>query len=212
MTINQAATQLDPTNASPINFTVAFSEVVTDFVTGDVSLSGTANATTASVTGSGSTYNVAVSGMSSNGTIIANIAAGVAHDSLDNPNTAATFTDNTVTYTSTSALSLSWIAPVGDGGTYYVTDQTIQLAVVASGNLGISMVVFKRWDFSSNPNKWIEIGRVYNSPYTFNFDTRLLLPGFNQINAYAYDSANNVISKYIWLYHSHKIFIPLILH
>ena len=47
VTINQAAGQADPTNTSPINFTVVFSETVTDFATGDVTLSGTAGATTA---------------------------------------------------------------------------------------------------------------------------------------------------------------------
>ena len=98
VTINQAALQADPTSASPINFTVVFSEVVTNFATGDVSLSGTAGATTAIVTGSGTTYNVAVSGMSSNGTVIADIGAGVATDALGNGNTASTLTDNTVTY------------------------------------------------------------------------------------------------------------------
>ncbi len=38
VTINQAAGQADPTNASPINFTVVFSEPVTGFATGDVTL------------------------------------------------------------------------------------------------------------------------------------------------------------------------------
>src|SRR3954452_18375677 len=61
VTVNQAATQTDPTNASPVNFTVVFSESVTGFTGADVSLSGTAGATTAAVTGSGTTYNVAVS-------------------------------------------------------------------------------------------------------------------------------------------------------
>ncbi len=63
VTIDQASGQADPTGASPIDFTVVFSEVVTGFQTGDVTLSGTAGATTATVTGSGTTYNVAVSGM-----------------------------------------------------------------------------------------------------------------------------------------------------
>ncbi len=98
VTINQAAAQLDPTNTSPINFTVVFNKVVTDFATGDVTPSGTAGATTATVTGSGTTYNVAVSGMTISGTVIANIAAGVAHDAAGNANTAGTFTDNIVTY------------------------------------------------------------------------------------------------------------------
>jgi LPXTG-site transpeptidase (sortase) family protein len=50
------------------------------------------------VTGSGTTYNVAVSGMTSDGTVIATIAAGVAVDATNNGNTASTSTDNTVTY------------------------------------------------------------------------------------------------------------------
>src|SRR6185437_9772534 len=98
VTINQAGSQADPTNTSPINFTVVFSEPVGDFATGDVTLSGTAGATTAVVTGSGTTYNVAVSGMTGNGTVIASLAAGVAHDAAANASAASTSTDNTVTY------------------------------------------------------------------------------------------------------------------
>ena len=45
VTINQAATQADPTNVAPIHFTVVFSEAVSDFATGDVTLGGTATAT-----------------------------------------------------------------------------------------------------------------------------------------------------------------------
>lgn len=98
VTINQTAGQPDPTNASPINFEVVFSRSVTDFTSGDVSLSGTAGATTATVSGSGTTYNVAVSGMSGSGTVIASIPAGVAHDTDGNPNLPSSSTDNTVTY------------------------------------------------------------------------------------------------------------------
>ena len=98
VTINQAVGQADPTNASPINFTVVFSESVSDFATGDVTLGGTAGATTATVTGSGTTYNVAVSGMTADGTVTASLAAAVAHDAATNPSAASTSTDNTVTY------------------------------------------------------------------------------------------------------------------
>ncbi len=98
VTINQASGQADPTNVSPINFTVVFSEPTTNFDGSDVTLSGTAGATTATVTGSGTTYNVAVSGMTSSGTVIATIGAGVATDAAGNGNTASTSTDNTVTY------------------------------------------------------------------------------------------------------------------
>ena len=98
VTINQAVGQADPTSASPINFTVVFSEAVTGFATGDVpSAARPGRTTVGTVTGSGPTYNVAVSGMTTNGTVIATIAAGVAHDAATNPNAASTSTDNTVT-------------------------------------------------------------------------------------------------------------------
>jgi hypothetical protein len=98
ITINQAAAQSDPTTATPILFTVVFSESVTGFATGDVTLSGTAGATTALVSGSGTTYTVGVSGMIQDGTVIASISAGVAQDAASNGNNASTSTDNTVTF------------------------------------------------------------------------------------------------------------------
>src|SRR5690606_9675460 len=88
----------DPTSTSPILFTVVFSEPVTGFATGDVTLAGSAGATTASVSGSGTTYTVSVSGMSSSGTVIATIAADVAADGGGNGNEASTSTDNVVTF------------------------------------------------------------------------------------------------------------------
>jgi len=100
VTINQAAGQADPTDSVPINFTVVFNEPVTGFSSGDVTLSGTAGATTVLVTGSGTTYNVAVSGITSIGTVIASIPAGVAIDAAGNSNTASTSTDNSVTVSS----------------------------------------------------------------------------------------------------------------
>jgi hypothetical protein len=97
--IGQASGQADPTAASPINFTAVFGKAVTGFTGSDVTLSGTAGATTAVVTGSGTTYNVAVSGMTANGTVIATIPAGAATDGAGNTSAASTSGDNTVTYT-----------------------------------------------------------------------------------------------------------------
>jgi hypothetical protein len=102
VTINQAAGQSDPTSSSPINFTVVFSEPVTGFASADVTLSGTASATTATVTEiapmDDTTYNVAVSGMSANGTVIAVVQAGAATDQAGNGNNASTSADNSVTF------------------------------------------------------------------------------------------------------------------
>jgi hypothetical protein len=54
------------------------------------------------VTGSGTTYNVAVSGMTRTGTVVASLAAGVAHDTASNPSAASTSTDNEVAYDATA--------------------------------------------------------------------------------------------------------------
>ncbi len=106
VTINQAFGQADPTAGWPIYFTVVFSEPVSDFATGDVTITGTAGAGEGIVTGSGTTYTVevpepvriALAGVKFSGTVVANIAAGVAHDAVGNPNDASTSTDNTVVY------------------------------------------------------------------------------------------------------------------
>lgn len=99
VTIDQAASQPDPTNLSSINFTVVFSEPVTNFFTGDVALSGTAGAVTATVTQiTGAIYHVAVSGMTLDGSVIANVNAGVATDAAGNSNTSSTSADNQVIF------------------------------------------------------------------------------------------------------------------
>ncbi len=117
VTINQASGQADPTAASPINFTVVFASSVTGFATGDVTISGTAGGTkVATVTGSGTTYNVAVTGMTSGGTVIATVPAGVAVDSSGRPNLASTSTDNTVTWAPAGpAFTVSTSAPIPPG-------------------------------------------------------------------------------------------------
>ena len=117
VTINQASGQADPTNTSPINFTVVFNEPVTGFgdAAGDVTLSGTAGATTAVVSEvapmDGTTYNVAVSGMISHGTVIATVGANVAEDAAGNDNTASISTDNTVTYDATAPNTTITVSP-----------------------------------------------------------------------------------------------------
>jgi hypothetical protein len=104
VTINQAAGQNDPTNASPINFTVVFSTAVTDFDNTDITLSGTAGATTAVVTGSGTTYNVAVSGMTGVGTVIATVNDNATTTGIGGNSTASTSDDNIVNFDNVAPL------------------------------------------------------------------------------------------------------------
>ncbi len=99
VTINQASTQPDPTGSSPIRFAVVFSETVSTFDAGDVVITGTAGGTkNVTVTGGGALYLVLVTGMTTNGTVIASIAAGATTGLAGNPSSASTSTDNVVTW------------------------------------------------------------------------------------------------------------------
>jgi len=101
VTVNQASGQSDPTPFQPIHFTATFSEVVYGFVASDVTIGGTAGGTpSATVTDSGDhkTYDVAISGLTTGGTVTASVGADKANDAATNGNTASTSTDNTVTF------------------------------------------------------------------------------------------------------------------
>jgi hypothetical protein len=99
--VEQAAGQADPTVVPSVTFTVLFSEPVIGFDASDVSLAGsTAGGTlAATVTGTGASYTVVVSGMASDGTVVVSVPAGVATiRGLGVRNTASTSADNVVTY------------------------------------------------------------------------------------------------------------------
>ena len=65
VTINKAASQIDPTFAGPIVFTVAFSEAVTGFTEADVDLSTSTvgGNLIATVSGSDADYTISITGM-----------------------------------------------------------------------------------------------------------------------------------------------------
>ena len=102
VTIDQAVNQADPTNALPVLFTAAFSESVSGFTSGDVSLAGsTADVSGATVSLSpmgGNIFSVAVGNVLTSGTIRATIAEDVVTDARGNSNLASTSTDNVVMY------------------------------------------------------------------------------------------------------------------
>jgi hypothetical protein len=98
VTIDQAVGQADPAFGTSVVFTVTFSEPVTGFGPEDVILGGTAGPTTAVVTGGPSVYTVAVSGMSTKGTVTLAIASGGVLDLSGNPNSGSTTVDGSVTW------------------------------------------------------------------------------------------------------------------
>ncbi len=100
VTVQQAAGQSDPTNVSPINFTVTFSEEVTGFEETDVDFSGstTPGNLSASIGGSGPVYTVSVVGMTNGDTVVVSIPADVVQDSAGNFNTPSLSADNLVVF------------------------------------------------------------------------------------------------------------------
>jgi uncharacterized repeat protein (TIGR02543 family) len=84
-TVTLASVAPDQTNVSPIPFTATFSESVTGFALGDITVT---NGTAGTFAGSGSSYSFVVT-PASQGTVTVNIAAGVCQDAVGNPNTAA---------------------------------------------------------------------------------------------------------------------------
>ncbi len=103
--IDQAGGQPDPTNASPVIFTVVFDEPINDatFTSPDVSVGGTATTGTVSVTEvaphDGTTFDVTIVA-TGDGTVVPTIPAGGIEDYAGNTNTSSTSADNVVTYDS----------------------------------------------------------------------------------------------------------------
>ncbi|MEC8942841.1 MAG: hypothetical protein VYC95_08920, partial [Verrucomicrobiota bacterium] len=83
--IDQAAGQDDPAGSSPIEFSVVFSEAVTGFEAVDIDLSASTDTgpLSASVSGSGDTYTVSITGMTSGGLVVISVAKGAANAAAD---------------------------------------------------------------------------------------------------------------------------------
>ncbi|MCE5324382.1 Ig-like domain-containing protein [bacterium] len=146
-TLSLAEGQADPTKDSPINLVVVFSEAVTDFVTGDITLGGTAAATQAVITNTGDnkTYSVAISGMSKTGEVIAYVEADEAHNDYGDGNLV----------TGTVSVDFDGVAPTV-AITSPTTDtqctrnvNTVSIAGTASDDSGIANV---KWSNSKGSN------------------------------------------------------------
>ena len=93
----------DTVSDTTLSFTATFSESVSNFVVGDITVTGTANGGSpeaSNFAGSGTTYTFDVVQGSSDGTVSVSIAAGVATDTTGNGNTVS----NTYTLTIDTAV------------------------------------------------------------------------------------------------------------
>src|SRR5688572_14642504 len=192
VTIDQAAVQSDPTSGTPINFTAVFSESVSEFAGADVTIGGTAaGIKTVAVSGGPRTYNLAVSGVSTGGTVIATIPAGVARDAAGNTNTASTSADNQVTFvadvTPPAPPSTPDLAAASDSGVSNTDDLTNVKTPTFTGSAEPGSTV-KIFSGGAQVGSGIASGGVYN------VTTASLGDGTRTITATATDAANNVSS------------------
>jgi hypothetical protein len=128
VSIAQAAGQLDPTRLSTVAFEVTFSESVTGFEAADVALSGNAQPSVVSISGSGAVYRVTVGGMTQSGLVTIALPAGVAFDGAGNGNLAPTAVDDTVMYDA----DLPSGAVAINSNAAYCTAQGVTLSLSAS--------------------------------------------------------------------------------
>ena len=96
----------DTVDSTTLSYTATFNESVSNFVVGDITVTGTANDSSpeaSNFAGSGTTYTFDVVQGSSDGTVSVSIAAGVATDAVGNDNTVS----NTYTFTIDTSVETS---------------------------------------------------------------------------------------------------------
>ena len=85
-TVAITSSESDPTSTSPFSVTITFSEAVTTFVVGDITVG---NGTAGTFAGSGTTYTANIT-PTANGSVTVDVTGSVAIDAASNNNTAAT--------------------------------------------------------------------------------------------------------------------------
>ena len=129
-TVTISSTLSSPTNTSPIPITVTFSESVTGFAAGDMTITN-GTITSGSFSGSGTSYSFTIT-TTGDGTVSVDIAANVSQDEAGNGNTAAT--RFSITYDTTAPI-ISSTAPAQDA-TVNTTKVSYTLSEeVASGTI-----------------------------------------------------------------------------
>jgi hypothetical protein len=183
VTINQAAGQPDPTRTAPINFSVIFSEPVSNFAAADVMVGGTAGGTkTIAVTGGPTAYVVAVSGMTS-GTVIPSIPAAAASDAAGNGSTASTSGDSIVTF-DTTPPTVSISSP-SNGST---VNGSITVSADAADNVAVVGVQFRLDGANLGAEDLV-------APYSAAWDSATVPNGPHTFSAVARDVAGNLAAS-----------------
>jgi len=121
----------DTVSDTTLSFTATFSESVSNFVVGDITVTGTANdgsPEASNFAGSGTTYTFDVVQGSSDGTVSVSIAAGVATDAAGNDNTVSnTYTLTIDTAVTTASGTCSRHVILGNCGTITINNDEYRI-------------------------------------------------------------------------------------
>jgi hypothetical protein len=110
VTVNQATGQVDPTGVTPINFTVAFSEpiVASTFTIADITSSGFITWSITNPSGDRRNFTLSAIAITQTSVVVSpTIAAGRVNDDAGNTNQASISTDNSVTFSDTTAPTVT---------------------------------------------------------------------------------------------------------
>jgi uncharacterized repeat protein (TIGR01451 family) len=170
---------------------------------------GSVNAGASQVVQISARANLSIAGVVTNQAVVSSATT----EAVPANNTSA---QNT-TVADTTQPHVIWQLPVTNQQRFDVGSQSVLLRVSASDNVGVAYVRFSYYDYVQG--KTVVIGDDFSAPYEWAFDTRVLNPKFNQINALAYDAAGNLSpfatdNSYIFLYYTQtefKLYLPLIL-
>jgi len=176
VSVEQAASQRDPTLGMPVYFTVRFSRPVTGFGGSSLVLGGTAGAGIAEVAADGDAYSVAVSGMTRAGSVICSVPAGVVADHAGIRNRESESLDNRVDFS--FGLSVAITSPTGVAAVRR-TGPTVALAGTATDDTGTTRL---EWHTDRGHSGVCAGGSIWHAE-----DVRLE-PGDNQIRVIARDS------------------------
>jgi len=206
LTINQAATQADPTSTAPIHFTAVFSEPVTGFTNAGVALSGCSGATPNvydmnTAMPDHMTYDIRVNNLpNSVCTVSASISVNKAQDAAGNGNAASSSTDN----------SVKWQPVAGNTAPVVTVISPAFGSVYAKGSVAITPLTVKAsftdpdsssWTYTINwdDNNAVSTGAATPAPSTFQGTHSYTAAGVYTINVCVKDNQMASGCATVWI-------------
>jgi hypothetical protein len=192
VTLEQAPGTPDPASGASVGFRVVFSEAVGGFLRGDVNVGGTANPRSIRIATEppfdGSAYRVDVSGMTTEGTVVAAIAADIVEDPAGNPNESHSSAAATIQFERFGETpDLAFRAPLVGGAfvadgvlfrgdvdfTSFTVTQAVEIRIATNGSVDTVGALFDSRNRMLN-DPGIDDDRGGEGNYTI---TRVLGPG-----------------------------------